>query len=106
MQGETLKSCKARIPEIVQGYENEDIWNMDETGIYWCALPEHGFGQKSRSCKGGKKSKQCITVASFISASGQKEKPVVTWKSDNPRYMKNFENLFCQFVITAKEKHG
>ena len=57
VQGETVESWKERIPEIVQGHEKEDIWSMDETGIFWCALPEHGFGQKSRSCKGGKKSK-------------------------------------------------
>ena len=104
MQGETLKSCKARIPEIVQGYEKEDIWNMDETGIFWRALPEHGFGQKSRSCKGGKKSKQRITVASFVSASGQKEKPVVTWKSDNPRYMKNFDKSFLPVCYYSQRK--
>ena len=41
--------------------------------------------EKSRSCKGGKKSKHRLTIACFVSASGKKEKPVVIWKSENPR---------------------
>ena len=90
MQGETVQSWKERLPEIVQGYEKENVWNMDETGIFWRALSDRGFGQKSKSCKGGKKSKQRITVAFFVSASGHKEKPVVIWKSENPRCMQRF----------------
>ena len=57
VQEETIESWKERLPEIVQGYDKEDVWNMDETGIFWYSLPDHGFGQKSKSCKGGKKSK-------------------------------------------------
>lgn len=55
-----VESWKERLPEIVQGYEKDNIWNMDETGIFWRALPDHGFGQKSVSCKDGKKSKQLL----------------------------------------------
>ena len=56
---------------------------MDETGIlnFWYDLSDRGFGQKSRSYKGEKKSKQRITVAFFVSTSGHKKKPVVIWKS-------------------------
>ena len=93
VQGETVQSWKERLPEIVQGYRSEDVWNMDETGIFWRALPDRGFGQKSKSCKGGKKSKQRITVAFFVSASGHKEKPVVIWKSENPRCLQRFNKL-------------
>ena len=81
VQGETVDSWKERLPEIVQGYSKDNIWNMDETGLFFCALPDRGFAQKSRSCKGGKKSKQRVTIALFASASGHKEKPVFIWKS-------------------------
>lgn len=60
VHGETVESWKERIPGIIQGYEKEDVWNMDETGIFWRALPERGFGQKSRSCKGGEKKQATI----------------------------------------------
>ena len=49
VQGETVDSWKERVPEIVQGYAKDDILNMDETGLFWRALPDRGFGQKSKS---------------------------------------------------------
>lgn len=48
----TIEEC---LPEILEGYTVEDIWNMDETGIFWRALPDRGFGQKGSQCKGGEK---------------------------------------------------
>ena len=51
MQGKTVDSWKERLPEIVQGCEIDNIWNMDETGLFRHALPERGFGQKSNSWK-------------------------------------------------------
>jgi len=89
--GETVDSWKERLPEIVQGYSKDNIWNMDETGLFFRALPDRGFAQKSRSCKGGKKSKQRVTIALFVSASGHKEKPVFIWKSENPRCLLGFD---------------
>ena len=64
---------------------------MDETGVFWKALPDRGFGGRSKNCKGGKKSKQRITVALFASAAGTKEKPVVIWNAKTPRCMKCFD---------------
>lgn len=61
VQGETISSWKECLPEIIQGYDRDNIWNMNETGVFWKALPDRGFGQKGQQCKGGKKSKQRIT---------------------------------------------
>ena len=60
-----------------QEYKREDIYNLDETGCFWRALPDKGFGEKGKKCQGGKKSKQRVTVV--------QEPPVVIWKSENPR---------------------
>ena len=93
VQGETVESWKERLPRIVHGYEKEDVWNMDETGTCWRALPDCGFGQKGKSCKGGKKASRksqlhfCICIRS-------KNKPVVIWKPENPRCMQRF-NKSC-----------
>ena len=48
------------------------------------------LGSREKNARGVKKSKQWITVAFFVSASGKKEKPVVIWKSDNPQCLKRF----------------
>ena len=90
VRGETVDSWKERLPEIVGGYAKEDVWNMDETGVFWQALPERGFGQKGKACYGGKKSKKRVTVAFFVSAAGTKEKPILIWKSETPRCLRKF----------------
>ena len=41
VQGATVESWKEIIPELVQG---EDVWNMDETAIFWCIIPDRRFG--------------------------------------------------------------
>ena len=50
---------------------------MDETGLFWKALPDLGFGVKGKQCRGGKKSKQRFTVAFFVTTSGKKEKQLL-----------------------------
>ena len=45
MSGKTVESWKERLHEIVEGYKAEDIWNMDESGCFWKALPEKGLAQ-------------------------------------------------------------
>ena len=85
VSGVTVASWKERLPDIVPGYGSEDIWNLDESGVFWQALPDKGFGQRVRQCKGGKKSKQRITVAFTVNGAGKSEiKPIVIWKSNNP----------------------
>ncbi len=91
VQGATVDSWKERLPELIGCYTKENVWNMDETGVFWRALPDSGFGQKGKECKGGKRSKQRITVAFFVNAAGGKEKPIVIWTSANPRCLKRFD---------------
>ena len=62
---------------------------MNELGLFFKALPEKGFVQKSRRCKACKKSKQCLTAAFFVAADGSKiSEPVVIRKSKSPRCSK------------------
>uniref|UniRef100_A0A1X7UT29 HTH CENPB-type domain-containing protein n=1 Tax=Amphimedon queenslandica TaxID=400682 RepID=A0A1X7UT29_AMPQE len=50
-------SWKDCLPEILANYKMEDIYNIDETGCFWCSLPDKGIGTKTLLCKGGKKFK-------------------------------------------------
>ena len=88
---DTVESWKERLPELLRGYRKEDIWNFDETGCFWKALPDRGFGQKGKECKGGKKCKQRLTVALMASAAGETETPVVIGMSERPRCFKGVD---------------
>ena len=52
-------------------------------------LPAKGLAQKGKKAKSGKKSKQRITVAFFVTADGPKNgKPIVIWRSKRTRYFR------------------
>ena len=91
VSGVTVESWKERVPELLQKYASENIWNLDETGCFWRALPDHGFGKKGSQCKGGKKAKQRVTVALIANAAGGKEAAIVVWKSAKPRCFKGID---------------
>ena len=89
VSSETVESWLQRVPSVIEGYEARNIWNTDETGCFWRALPDKGLGTAKQECKGGKKSKHRITVTIFVNALGESESPpVVIWKSENPRCFK------------------
>ena len=86
------------MPELLQGYSSNNIYNLDETGCFWQALPESGFGIRGFHCHGGKKSKHRFTVVLIVNADGEKEVPIVIWKSEKPRCFKgiNVSSLYSQ----------
>ena len=47
-----------RLPEIIQGYPTDEIWNEDKSGFFFKALTDAGLAKKTEKCKGGKKSKE------------------------------------------------
>lgn len=100
----TVYSWKERLGSIISGYEMEDIGNMDETGCFYRALPYKSLSKNAKKCKLGKKSKEQLTVAFFVSSSGEKKKPVVIGKYANPRCLKNInkDDLPCQYLNQQK----
>ena len=88
---DTVESWKERLPELLHGFRKEDIWNFDDTGCFWKALPDRAFGQKGKECKGGKNCKQRLTVALMANAAGETETPVVIGMSERPRCFKGVD---------------
>jgi len=43
---ETVDSWKERVKTIMERSEPRDIWNLDETGCFYRALPEKTLAQK------------------------------------------------------------
>ena len=80
---ETVTSWMERINKLIEGYSLETfgIW----TNLVLKALPDNGLVEKGKQGKGGKKSKQRLTVAFFGNAAGEKvDQPIVIWKSKLP----------------------
>ncbi|GBN79036.1 hypothetical protein AVEN_172882-1 [Araneus ventricosus] len=54
---ETVDVCiQNQLPDLIKGYEQKDIFNADETGLFYNLLPSKTLDIKSDTCHGGKKS--------------------------------------------------
>ena len=69
-------------------YKEEDIYNMDETALFWRMVPSRGLSTQSRP--GIKKDKSRITLVFAVNSSGSDRVPVwIIGKYKSPRALKN-----------------
>jgi hypothetical protein len=73
------------LPSLLEGYEPCDVYNADETGLFFNVLPERTLAYKGESCLGGKHSKDRLTVLLCVNSDGSdKQVPTVIGKSPKP----------------------
>ncbi|GBM94269.1 Tigger transposable element-derived protein 6 [Araneus ventricosus] len=77
-----------RLPLLLAGYDDEDIFNMDETALFLRALTNKSMIQKSEEARGGKIPQERLTISFCVRAAGEKEKPLVIWRCQRPRCFK------------------
>ena len=77
---------------------------MDETGLFFRALPEKSLAVKGSDCSGGKKSKERITVSLCVNSLGEFEKPLVIGHALKPRCFRNINPQNLPVVWTANKK--
>ena len=91
VDSEIADKFKERLPEITAKYDKKDIFNCDETRLFFRALPDKTLAFKGQQCKGGKLAKERLTVMLACSALGEKLKPFVIGKAENPRCFKGID---------------
>lgn len=85
VKSDTVIEWKDSIKDVCEGYSPDDIFNMDETGLFFKDTTRSTFFKKGEKCSGGKRSKQRLTVALCASMTGEKLKPLVIGKAQKPR---------------------
>ena len=74
------------LPDILKDYAPKDIFNADETGIYFKALPDGTLCFRSEEISGSKKNKERLTVMVAANMDGSEKLPLlVVGKSKSPR---------------------
>ncbi|XP_070378200.1 tigger transposable element-derived protein 6-like [Dermacentor albipictus] len=87
-----LKDCAMR-----------DIYNADETGLFYEMLPSKTIEMKGQRCYGGKHSKKRVTVLLCINADGSDKRPtLVIGKSARPRCFKGNRSLPIKYVANSR----
>ena len=49
VSNETVESCLEHLPSILAGYEAQDIWNCEETGLFWKKKERLAKGEKNQN---------------------------------------------------------
>lgn len=94
---------RVQLPKLLEKYTMDCIYNADETGLFWEALPNLALGFRGETCEGGKKSKKRVTVLLCANADGSdKLTPLVIGKSRRPRCFNNISTLPLQYEANAK----
>ncbi|KAI4470778.1 hypothetical protein MML48_1g16756 [Holotrichia oblita] len=61
VDGDLVANWKNRLPHILANYGSRNIYNLDETGLFFRVLPT-AFSLKRDKCNGGKAAKERLTV--------------------------------------------
>ncbi len=79
-----------QLPKLLTEYSLEDVYNADETGLYYRATPDGSLAYAHQSLVGSKKAMDRITVLCCCNATGTDKRPLlVIGKSLQPRCFKN-----------------
>lgn len=90
-------------PKIREGYADCDVFNADETGLFYKLLPDQTLKFKNEKCVGGKLSKERLTVFVCANMDGsEKRKLLVIGKSLKPRCFKNVKCLPVRYQANKK----
>lgn len=86
------------LSQILKDFSPDNVFNCDETGLFFRCVPSKTLALKGDQCSGGKKSKDRVTVLLCANMSGsEKLTPLVIGKSLKPRCFKNIKSLPVEY---------
>ncbi|XP_077512797.1 LOW QUALITY PROTEIN: uncharacterized protein LOC144123973 [Amblyomma americanum] len=91
------------VPKILAHYDPVDVYNADETALFYQMLPCRTLALKGEKCHGGKHSKLRISVLLCANMDGSdKRVPLVIGRSKKPRCFSNSRQLEIQYASNQK----
>jgi hypothetical protein len=88
-----IDNWNQKLKEIINGYKPEDVYNFDETALFYKLMPNKSFVFDNESKKGQKQNKNRITIGCLTNADGSDRKLIIIGKSKNPRAFRNTKSL-------------
>lgn len=99
----TVSREEATLPTILSNYELRDIYNTDEFGLFYKALPDKSLHLKSEKCVDGNHSKVRLTGLAAANAVGEKLPMFAIGKSRKPHCFSGVRNLHgCRYRLQKK----
>ncbi|GFY25880.1 tigger transposable element-derived protein 6 [Trichonephila clavipes] len=89
--------------DLINEYESGNIFNTEETGLFFKCLPEKAFKIKKEKCHRGKHSKERLTILLAVNMDGsEKITPLVIGKSAKPRCLKGINSFPIKYRSNKK----
>jgi hypothetical protein len=102
---EAVVEWSQKLQNIIKDYNPKDIYNADETGLFWRLMPNKTYSLQNKKCEGGKKSKERVTIMLCTNMDGsEKLKMLFIGKSKNPRCMKKINKRQLPVTYKANKK--
>ncbi|XP_062582039.1 tigger transposable element-derived protein 4-like [Saccostrea cucullata] len=102
-QSDDMSVWQEKLKLLLTRYPPQDIYNADETGIFFRLLPDKTLEFKDVDCHGGKKNKERLTAMVCANMDGTDKLPfLVIGKSANPRCFKNVQSLPVKYNANKK----
>ena len=57
-----VDDCKSRISSIISGKNKTEVFNCDETGLFYRVMPDKTLAEKGDAVKGGKGEAYCVVL--------------------------------------------
>lgn len=90
----SIKQCViaewlSKVIELIDGYEDCNIFNCDETGLFFRILPEDTMSFINETCSERNLSKERLTVMLCVNMEGEFEKPLIIGKVNKHNCLEN-----------------
>ncbi|KAF7699545.1 Tigger transposable element-derived protein 6 [Cucumispora dikerogammari] len=82
------------VETLISRYKSDNIFNCDETALYYKLMSRKSFVYLDDNCKDVKVSKERVTLLLCCSLACEKQKPLIIVKSKSPRSLKNVDLNF------------
>ncbi|GBN31372.1 Tigger transposable element-derived protein 6 [Araneus ventricosus] len=83
--------------KLIASYDPRGVYNADESGLYYKAMPSHTYLFKGGNTKGQKVSKELVNILYCVSMTGEKKQLLAVGKSKRLRCFKGIEKLPFDF---------
>ncbi len=94
---------REKLLSIIKEYSPRDVFNADETGLFFKCLPDRTFTTNHDDCFDGKRSKERITLLFAANMEGsEKVKPLLIGKSAKPRCFKGVKSFPLEYKANRK----
>lgn len=94
---------KERLRELLTNYTPQNIFNADESGLFYKCLPDPTLAFKEEKYHGGKHSKERVTIFFAANMDGsEKLKPLLIGESAKPRCFKGIKSFPLTYYPNGK----